>query len=181
MTISDQAEIGHKKKKLFENDNMIKMADEFRDWGEKTTFHGVSIIFRARNLVLRIFWLLIFASSSTLCCLMIINIFTQYFNYEVITKIRIVPKKSLTLPSFIFCGSNIFSSTYAYEFLIKSLSEKYQTNISTYEQLLKYSKEFNVSLDDEVTSLQNEYFLEGLKNASSVQKFGYSIDEFFYK
>lgn len=163
------------------NDKWKEIVDEFHFWATHTTIHGVPIIFRAPNLALRLFWFALFLTSSTLCCLMLAKIFTQYFSYEVITKIRSVPRKSLPFGSFTFCNEKFLATHEAYEVVRDRLREKYHVNISTYQELVKYSGELNVDISNEIERLKIEILVKGLKNDSLAEKYGYSINDFFFK
>ena len=163
------------------NEKRIAIGNQFRCWAEHTTFHGVPIIFRAPHLGLRIFWLAVFLTSSTLCCLMLATTFTQYFSYEVITKIRSVPKRSLPIGAFTFCNPNYFVTKEGQKLIENRLQDKFNVSILTYKDVIKYSKELNVSIEDEIYALQSEIFSKRLKNSSFGANYAYSIDEFFYK
>lgn len=169
------------KVKTTKKEKWLDIMEEFKYWGKFTTFHGLPIIFRAPNFALRIFWFAIFLAASSLCCFMLVSTFTQYFSYQVVTKIRAVPKRNMSLGSFTLCSSNFLNTNKAFEMLKDRLRQKFNIDVSTYKQLVDYSKELNVSLTDEISLIQEEVYFKGIKNSTLVKNYGYSIDDLFFK
>ena len=82
-----------------------------------TTMHGLPNIMRARHSVQTIFWVICTLASAIACCFLVIQSVTDYFSYDVITKIRNHHEDSLLFPRVTICNRNMFTTDYAVDFL----------------------------------------------------------------
>lgn len=162
-----------------------KVSEEFEIWGKYTSVHGIPIIFRAPNWPLKIFWISLFLASSALCCYMLVNTFINYFNYEVVTKIRATPKKSLPFPSVTVCNTNFFATQEASNYVRQYLYDKHGLNATfmSYRDIIRYFREknFSITVADEFENLRQVTFLKGKENITLAKMMGYSPDFVFYK
>ncbi len=71
---------------------------------KKFSGHGISHIALARSNFARASWLIVICFSFAFCCYYIINSFTDFFAYDIISNIRVINDQEITFPAVIFCG-----------------------------------------------------------------------------
>ena len=96
---------------------------------DQFTVHGFPNIFRARTLFMKVFWLIIFLLSTSACTWLTIEAIMDYFNYDVVAKIRIQNEIPFVLPMITICNINQIGQTNELETL-------------NYESNLDYDKFF---------------------------------------
>lgn len=157
-----------------------KINDEFQEWGNLTTFHGVPVIFRAPNLYLKLFWIALFLISSGLCCYMLAKTFIEYYQYKVSTTIRWNPKKSLPLPQVTICNEEFFVGKQGSDYVKEYFLNKFNLTVNDYSDLLNYFTNED-DLANELTWLKTSTYLLSLKNPSKVKSLGLSLDKMFLR
>ena len=75
---------------------------------EFSTSHGIPNIVRSQSYFLKIMWLLCFLVSSGGCAYLVYRSISNYFDYEVVTKINVVAEVPAPFPTISFCVSEIF-------------------------------------------------------------------------
>lgn len=159
------------------------VVEELKLWGKYTTWHGVPIIFRAANWPLRLFWLSLFVTSSALCCYMLTTTFIQYFSYEVITKIRQTPKRSLLFPVVTVCNAEFFATRHANEYVRRHFREKFGVEAESYRRLVEYFERNKLegrTPRDEIDELRQATYLRGQKNETLAKLMGYTLKQMFF-
>ena len=71
---------------------------------KKYSGHGIPNLFAATNTFSQVGWLLSICISTAFCCFYIVNSFTDYYAYDVITYTRVEQVHELNFPSFIICS-----------------------------------------------------------------------------
>lgn len=157
--------------------------EELKLWGKYTTWHGVPIIFRASNWPIRLFWLSLFLATSAICCYMLATTFIQYFSYEVITKIRQTPKKSLLFPAVTVCNAEFFATRHANEYVRRHFRENFGVEAESYGTLVEYferNKLMARTARDEIDELRQATYLRGQHNETLANLMGYTLKQMFF-
>ena len=106
------------------------LKEEFVDWALETKFDGFSKIFKYHTVLARITWSAIFVTCSALTAwLCIVNI-TDFFQYDVISKLEVVHQRPTTFPVVTFCDNNAFSTYIAEYFMQQAMFEVYGEDLN---------------------------------------------------
>lgn len=84
----------------------IGLKSNLSAWMLSFTGHGFSKLARAKSQMEKIFWSSIILSSFTLCLFFIITTLQQFFDFEVVTNIRLKHTGELEFPAVTFCTNN---------------------------------------------------------------------------
>ena len=79
-----------------------------------TTCHGIPDLFRTDRTLLKIIWIIFLIVSTGACGWMITKSVTDYFEYDVITKIKIIQENEMVLPAVTLCV-NRYNETILYK------------------------------------------------------------------
>ncbi|RNA22809.1 acid-sensing ion channel 1 isoform X2 [Brachionus plicatilis] len=104
-------------------ENKTKMFDIFKEWTESMTMHGFPNIFRTKFLPIKIMWIILFLASTSACFFLIISNLINFFNFEVVTKIRVIKKDSILFPAITICNINPFVTQQGLEYVQSFLEE----------------------------------------------------------
>ena len=74
------------------------------EWIFNFSGHGFSNLLREKNKSVKLLWLISILISIGGCFSFIVNSFTQYFSYPIVTTIKVQKVDSLTYPAMTFCG-----------------------------------------------------------------------------
>jgi len=98
-------------------------------------------IFQTNNLLLKSFWTLLFILFSVITSGLVIQIIFEYFEYQVVSKIKIVSERPTNFPAITICDANPLSTKEA-EYLIRNVTlEEYGIDIDS----LSYKDFYNIS------------------------------------
>ena len=79
--------------------------------------HGFAKLFRKNNTTLiRTIWGVCILTSIVLCFILVVSNVIDYFKFEVITKVQILPEIPATFPTVTLCNYNAFTNNYSREF-----------------------------------------------------------------
>ena len=78
--------------------------DVFLKTAENFTGHGISNLFAAKTKLARFAWLIVILGFAAFCNFYIVNSFTDFFSYEVLSSIRIISEKEMIYPAVVICG-----------------------------------------------------------------------------
>lgn len=146
-----------------------------------TTFHGLPNLARAKNRFQFIVWLSFTLISTCFCVALVISEIDNYFEYEVVTKIRSYHEYKVLFPKVTICTSGIFETEYAYDFLLNITRKNNLTNIFDENLMKKYN------------SLEKSHLAKNLINQAKIavnrqdfpidikKKFGYSIEDILFE
>ena len=125
--------------------SLIKIQEKFFKWSESSTSHGYPNIFRTQHLSIRILWSISFLTSSILCFLLVYKSITEYFNFDVVTKVRVIEESPTLFPVVTICNKNPFLT-----------SEAAKLIESTYFSYMNESGQLNKS---NLSSFKSDYLL----------------------
>jgi hypothetical protein len=89
------------------------ISETFAKWSLMTTFHCYPKIFQSKSGTWRCVWSLIFIIFCSLTFQLVYREVRQYFEYDVVSKIRVFYEKSSPFPTVTICDANPFSTVYA--------------------------------------------------------------------
>jgi hypothetical protein len=115
---------------------MIEIKKILNDYSSRVTFQCFPKIFQTNSLLLQAIWTLIFLVFSMLTSGLVIKSLLEYFEYQVITQIKIVHEIPTEFPTVTICDANPFTTKEA-EYLIRNVTIKeYGSDIEnfTYNQ-----------------------------------------------
>ena len=92
---------------------------------EKSTAHGIPNIARANSKKEILFWLFFFCISSAICIYTIIGAIISYFEFEVVTKIRVLSEVESEFPTITVCNQYVFTTNYSAKVLGEILTGEY--------------------------------------------------------
>lgn len=101
----------------------IKTIDIFLEWTQQMTMHGFPNIFRAKYYTVRIMWIFFFLISNGCCFYIIVINVINFFNYEVVTSIKLVEKDSIPFPAVTVCNANPFVTEEGLKYVENLLQE----------------------------------------------------------
>ncbi len=87
----------------------------------ESTAQGYPKIFESKILLVKLIWILIFLGSSGGTAYFVVKGIIDYFQYEVVTKIRVISEVPSVFPTVTICDNNAFTSV-ASDMLIKNIS-----------------------------------------------------------
>jgi hypothetical protein len=142
----------------------------FKEWSLGTSFHCYSKIFRSENVTIRLAWSLCFTFFSVLTFKLLYRSLHEYFEYDVVSKIRVFNEKSSPFPTVTICDANPFSTAYAESLLKNGQSQKEfftRLNLSKIETSL-------IQMEYNKNTIMEQAF--GLKDEEK-RKLGFSIQQ----
>ena len=101
-----------------ENDDGASWRTKLHDLLLTSTSHGLPNALRTTHLSMRIMWSMCFLVSTGACSYLIIKSILAFFEYEVITKVRVVNEFQSEFPRILICNLNQFTTVKAFEFLM---------------------------------------------------------------
>jgi hypothetical protein len=147
-----------------------KVQTTFKEWSLSTSFHCYPKIFRSENVTVRLSWSICFMFFSILTFKLLYKSLHEYFEYDVVSKIRVLNEKSSPFPTVTICDANPFSTMYAESFLknTKSQAEFFSgLNLSKIETSL-------IQMEYNKNTIMKQAF--GLKDEEK-RKLGFSLDQ----
>ena len=85
--------------------------------------HGLPNIFRTKYLPIRLVWIFLTIVSIIITIILVIQTFTEYFEYRVNIDYRLIESNDEETPIILICNKNKLSTKYGYEYL-KSIIKK---------------------------------------------------------
>ena len=105
---------------MLKNSELSKLSSfkkTLSEWSLVCTFHCYPKIFQYEHKVAKIFWSVLFLVFSGFTAYLVVKGLQDYFEYEVVSKIRIVNEAALTFPTVTVCDSDPFTTKQAGAFL----------------------------------------------------------------
>ena len=119
--------------------NKAEFYRKFKDLASSSTIHGIPNILRSSSVFIKILWSFFFLLSSGLCSYMVFLSVSNYFEYDVVTKVRIVDQAPILFPTVLICNANPFltkeSSAYIKQVLLSEMNLNI-TNLTKTEEYL---------------------------------------------
>ena len=111
---------------------MIEIKKILNDYSSLVTFQCFPKIFQTNSLLLQVIWTLVFLVFSMVTSGLVIKNLLEYFEYQVITQIKIVHEIPTEFPTVTICDANPFSTKEA-EHLIRNVTlSEYGSDIENY-------------------------------------------------
>jgi len=76
----------------------------FEQWSECSTSHGYPNIFRNKSRFIKAMWFILLVISTSFCGLLIVKTVTEYLEFEVVTKIRVLNEIPFEFPTITICS-----------------------------------------------------------------------------
>jgi hypothetical protein len=95
----------------YSSNKTINIKIMFKEWCELSTTHGIPQIARARNLFLKIMWLIFFIICLSICSYNITNTFIDFITYKVNVNIQTINEAQTDFPAVSFCNLNSFKTS----------------------------------------------------------------------
>ena len=89
---------------------MIEIKKILNDFSSRVTFQCFPKIFQTNNLLLQVIWTLVFLLFSMVTSGLVIKSLLEYFEYQVITQIKIVHEIPTEFPTVTICDANPFTT-----------------------------------------------------------------------
>ncbi|RNA01862.1 acid-sensing ion channel 1 isoform X2, partial [Brachionus plicatilis] len=131
------------------NEEKTKIFEIFKEWTESMTMHGFPNIFRTKFLAIKIMWIILFLASTTACFFLMTTNLINFFNFDVVTKIRVIDKDSINFPAVTICNINPFVTQQGLEYVQNILEEN---NISSFTDVT-----IDPIFQDEFSKLNSNY------------------------
>jgi len=149
-----------------------KIAKELRKWSLACTCHCYPKIFQKSNKALRVTWSVFFVIFLFLTFQLVYREITQYLEYDVVSKIRVLKEKSSPFPTVTICDANPFGTKEA-QSIIENFKKK--DNDEFYTSLNLSKMEMSLT---RMENLKNLVFNQAY-NLSDAQKrkLGFSLDQ----
>jgi hypothetical protein len=109
--------------------------------------HGIPRIVDTGSKLFKVIWLICFFGSLGMCIYMVYRCINQYLQYGVNTVQEFVEDSTFEFPMISFCNVNTFASRSAYRYLRDYYNERYNVNITNYEELSLLIKNGTVQYD----------------------------------
>ena len=111
---------------------MIEIKKILNDYSSVVTFQCFPKIFQTNSLILQAIWTLVFLLFSMVTSGLVIKSLLEYFEYQVITQIKIVHEIPTEFPAVTICDANPFTTKEA-EYLIRNVTlNEYGSDIENY-------------------------------------------------
>jgi hypothetical protein len=115
-----------------------RIANSLKHVLESSTAHGFPNIVRNESKLLKIMWIVFLLASMGSCIYFVILSLKNYFQYEVVTKTRVINDVPSPFPTVTVCNINPIFTEYAYKFADKLLVDNnvtLETATDKYEDL----------------------------------------------
>jgi hypothetical protein len=123
-----------------------------------TACHGASNFIRSKSIFFKLMWLLAIISSLSACSFILIQTFIDYFQFDVVTKIRVIQENEPDFPMITFCEQEIFSTEYAWN----------------------YTKHILNKTDDQLSKMETKYLstaiIQAIYDKENLTRFGFNFE-----
>lgn len=124
-----------------------RVKDKFIDWSQSSTSHGYPNIFRTKNLIIKIMWLVFFLAGLGVSSYMVIRAVREFLEFNVTTTIRKIKADSLVFPAVSICHVNPFVTDEGAIFVLEYFQQKYGKNITTIADIKNVTENFDYDLE----------------------------------
>ena len=120
------------KSKKFGNNNeeIDSLKYIFLKWVDSLTLHGIPNLIRTKHTIMKILWAIAFIISSGLCAYMTYSGVTNYFQYDVVTKIKTIEENPIYFPTVTICNINPFVTEESLKFTDNYIKENFNLDIN---------------------------------------------------
>ena len=130
---------------------------------ESSSIHAIPNITKSKFILIKIVWFIFFLISSTACAFFIYRSVTDYFNYDVVTNVKVKYQSEIKFPVVGICNLNIINSESTNDFLLKTVFRNQYPDmngidilriIANSEFLNKTNKRYDIDPYDFIISCQ---------------------------
>ena len=123
------------------------------EWCSASTSHGLPIIFRTNILLTRLMWISFLICSTSMCAFMVTRSILDYFQFDVVTKVRYFYEVPAEFPTITVCNINSFAKNESVEEMKDIYMRKYPTiarNAINFSDLVEVYYEFLYEANDHI-------------------------------
>ena len=114
-------------------ENRTSVLNILKEQLSNTTAHGLPNIVRSKYYLIKIVWSVVFLGSVSLCAYLIIQSISEYFQYDVNSKIRLIKEFPLKFPGIRVCNKDPFITNSSIEILANVVqSNRDQFNLANF-------------------------------------------------
>lgn len=124
-----------------------KVKEKFVEWSQSSTSHGYPNIFRTKNIIVKIMWLIFFLAGLGVGIYMVIRGVREYLEWNVTTTIRKIKADSLVFPTVSVCNVNPFVTEEGALYVLDYFRDKYSENITSIADIKNFTENFDHDLD----------------------------------
>jgi amiloride-sensitive sodium channel subunit alpha/amiloride-sensitive sodium channel subunit gamma len=149
--------------------------------GMISSANGIPNALNTKHKIIKYMWIVFFLISTGACAYSIIKSFQQYFQFDVVTKVRIINEIPSTFPKITICNRNPLSTNYT---LYNDIMNMKNINVKQldYNVLLKYNSPYVTNEDRKKIGYSLEDMLISCKFADVVcnaNDFEWKFDKFY--
>lgn len=111
-----------------------QLKDGLYELATASTMHGIPNVLKTRHIAIKVIWMMFFLASSAVCVKFIFDSIQQYFSFEVVSSVRIIPNIPAEFPVITICNRNSLNTNYSYQEM-----KKYGVLVDNVQILLKYN------------------------------------------
>ena len=148
-----------------------KVKEKFVEWSQSSTSHGYPNIFRTKNTIVKIMWLIFLLAGLGVGIYMVIRGVREYLEFNVTTTIRKIKADSLVFPAVSVCNVNPFVTEEGARYVLDYFRDKYGENITSIADIKSVTENFDHDLDFLRQTVASPNFDSALR-----ESFGYSED-----
>lgn len=149
-----------------------QIKEKFIGWSQSSTSHGYPNIFRTKNLIVQIMWSIFFLVGLCVSIYFVTRSISEYFDYTVTTRIRMLKTRTLVFPTVSICNSNPFVTDSGVEFIANWSKEKYGSDYLSPAEI----RMDNISLEDDLDMIRQKVASTSF-NSTLRETFGYNLSE----
>ena len=114
-------------------------------WSLESTYHCYPKIYRTSSKLLQVFWTTIFLVFTACTCIVVINCLLAYYQYGVVSTIKIIKEVPALFPAVTICDANPFTTKKAEKLLHEQIMGIYGQDITNDTFLTAYIKTINAT------------------------------------
>jgi hypothetical protein len=146
----------------------IKIKSEIRETLSSSSIHSFPNIIQNKYKTVKFIWAVCFIVSSASCAYFIATSISEYFEYDVVSKSTINYKSKVDFPIISICGTNAFSTDFAFDFM----RQNFELNMSDFD----FTKSTSEIKYDYLTMKYLTLIKAKSLNESIQRKFGNNLD-----
>lgn len=159
----------------------LRIKDYAIEAAKSTTTHGIDRFALTKRPFLKVFWAILFLSSTAACAFFIANNVLSYLQYDVVTQIEIVYEEPQLFPTVSFCTANIINSPAKIEFARKVFAQNGINN--PLQNIEKFGEQLGINISLSQVNLLGRFLIGanfyGLNmSAEEIKNLTTSYDEF---
>lgn len=152
-----------------------KIKQKFVAWSQSSTSHGYPNIFRTKNMIVKMMWLIFFLAGLGVGIYMVIRGIRDYLEWNVSTTIRKIKNESLIFPAISICNINPFVTEAGALYILEHFRKTYNQNISSLLDAKRVSADLEAELE-----IVRQHAASPNFDHNRRRSFGYPIEKFLF-